>query len=146
MRTHREYITKFLKNVTVDPDDETIGWCDVRYTFCPVGDALVNAGHIEGARLYASPWLSCAFDLPGKLKALALERFYFDLDNNKNDPRIAAHLTDDDETRALLGRMWALLLHVPHEELWLFESACYSVQDRYVHELGRLLTMIGRVY
>ena len=68
--SERELIERFLLNVQKSSDG--IGYCNVSYTHCEIGQALVDAGFIKHARLYPDRWPSCARQLGKKLRGLAL--------------------------------------------------------------------------
>lgn len=72
--TDRQRIEKFLRHV--QPTASGGGLCIVSYTRSEIGQALVEAGFIQHARLYPDAWPSCITNLGGSsLRAIALGKF-----------------------------------------------------------------------
>ena len=76
--TEREVIERFLRHVV--PTATGDGLCTVSYTRSEVGQALVEAGLVRHSRLYPDTYWSCATQLGGKLRSIALGKFYLEMD------------------------------------------------------------------
>ena len=110
--TERELINRFLRHVI--PTASGDGLCTVSYTRCEVGQALVEAGLLEHARLYPDSWPSCATQLGKKLRAIALGTFYAEMDDKLLHGRLRASdafhkllqaRTRNTEAKALIERI-----------------------------------------
>ena len=77
--TEREVIERFLQHVV--PTASGDGLCTVSYTRSEVGQALVEAGLLQHARLYPDTYWSCATQLGAKLRNIALGKFYVEMDD-----------------------------------------------------------------
>ena len=71
--TEREVIERFLRHVV--PTASGDGLCTVSYTRSEIGQALVEAGLVNHSRLYPDTYWSCATQLGGKLRSIALGKF-----------------------------------------------------------------------
>ena len=104
--TDREKIDRFLKRV--QPTASGDGLCVVSYTRSEVGQALVDAGFLQHARLYPDTWPSCAAHLGGsKLRGIASGKFYVEMDDKDAFHKLLQSLTGSEEAKALIERVVA---------------------------------------
>ena len=101
--TERELIHRFLQHVV--PTASGDGLCTVSYTRCEVGQALVDAGFLEQARLYPDKWPSCVTQLGKKLRAIALGKFYVEMDDKDAFHKLLQARTRNNEARELIERI-----------------------------------------
>ena len=115
--TEREVIERFLRHVM--PTASGDGLCTVSYTRSEIGQALVEAGFVQHSRLYPDTYWSCATQLGGKLRSIALGKFYLEMDDkdafhkllqaratNQEAKRVIERLTSDVSLRAELSRYY----------------------------------------
>ena len=98
--TEKQIIERFLQHVV--PTASGDGLCTVSYTRSEIGQALVDAGLLEGGRLYADVWPSCVTQLGKKLRAIALGKFYVEMDDKDAFHRLLQARTRNVEAAALL--------------------------------------------
>ena len=101
--TDREMIDRFLKHVQRSASGD--GLCNVSYTRSEIGQALVDAGFIQHARLYPDQWPSCATQLGKKMRGFALGKFYAEMDDKDAFHRLLQRLTQNAEARAIIERI-----------------------------------------
>ncbi len=101
--SERELIKRFLGHVErTSPRD---GYCEVSYTRCPIGEALVKAGYLTHSRIYPDRWLSCVTQLGNKLRNIAFGSDYIEMDDKYSFHRILQSKTDDAKAREFIGRL-----------------------------------------
>ena len=101
--TRREIIRRFLHYVQDTSSGD--GLCSVTYTRCEIGQALVDAGFLKHARLYPDKWPCCATQLGSDLRAIALGKFYAELDDRDAFHKLLQAQTQNPEAKALIERI-----------------------------------------
>ena len=129
--TERKLIDRFLQHVV--PTASGDGLCTVSYTRCEVGQALVDAGLIEHARLYPDSWPSCVTQLGKKLRAIALGKFYVEMDDKDAFHRLLQARTQNPDAKALIERILADQSLKP-----VLSTHYFDVADR-IHDIKELL-------
>lgn len=92
-KTDRELMMTYLvRNITIDPEDHTVGYADVCYAPSKIGDALCKAKSIQGCRVYGGG--SDPFSLSSRMNDVLTARHYDNWDDSKAYQRFMRLMTD----------------------------------------------------